>query len=61
VVLTGTNPNQADTDADGLEDLVEIKVHATDPDLADTDGDGWDDGAEVAVGSDPLDPTDHPV
>jgi hypothetical protein len=40
----GTNPNAKDTDADGLDDNIELNV--TDPLVADTDGDGLSDGQE---------------
>lgn len=44
----------ADTDSDGLEDLLEIEI-GTNPALADTDGDGWDDYEELFVqGTDPT-------
>jgi len=53
----GTDPCEADTDGDGLDDDYEINVPLTSPLLADTDGDGLDDGAEVNTHStDPLDP-----
>ena len=43
-----------DSDADGLYDGRELRLHGTDPHCADTDGDGLSDGAEVAAGTDPL-------
>lgn len=49
---TGTNPNAADADGDGLSDPAEIFVHHTDPYRADTDGDGLNDGREVELGTD---------
>ncbi|WP_081452826.1 DUF1800 domain-containing protein [Verrucomicrobium spinosum] len=60
----GTDPRVADTDGDGLLDLVEtgtgIWASATDtgsnPLLQDTDGDGLTDGAEVATLPLPTDP-----
>ena len=53
----GTNPNDPDTDDDGLSDGVEVNTHHTDPLNSDTDGDGLIDGAEVNVhGTDPLNP-----
>lgn len=50
----GTNPNDPDTDHDGLFDLDEVKVYHTDPKKADTDGDGTADGLEVKQGSNPI-------
>ncbi|MBX3744395.1 MAG: Ig-like domain-containing protein [Verrucomicrobiae bacterium] len=44
----------ADTDNDGLPDVVEAVV-GTDPRNPDTDGDGVSDGDEVRLGLDPLD------
>lgn len=52
----GTNPNDPDTDDDGLSDGAEVNTHHTDPLNPDTDGDGLLDGAEVNIhGTDPLD------
>jgi outer membrane protein OmpA-like peptidoglycan-associated protein len=42
-----TNPNQPDTDNDGLRDGDEVRKYATDPKAADTDADGLSDGEEV--------------
>ena len=43
----GTEPNQADTDGDGLLDGDEVNTHGTSPLLADTDGDSLSDYDEV--------------
>jgi outer membrane protein OmpA-like peptidoglycan-associated protein len=43
----GTDPNNPDTDGDGLNDGEEIRTYKTNPLVADTDGDGLKDGAEV--------------
>ena len=43
----GTNPDNPDTDNDGLKDGDEVKTTMTNPAKADTDGDGLNDGAEV--------------
>jgi hypothetical protein len=61
-VGAGTDPTEADTDEDDLDDGVETNtgsfVSATDtgtsPTNADTDGDGLNDGAEIDLGSSPL-------
>ena len=45
--ITQTDPNNNDTDGDGLNDSYEALVLLTDPTSADTDGDGIDDGVEV--------------
>ncbi len=50
----GTDPDDADTDNDLLNDGLEINVHGTDVFDYDTDGDGFSDGIEVFNGSDPL-------
>ncbi|MEE2758943.1 MAG: transglutaminase domain-containing protein [Candidatus Thermoplasmatota archaeon] len=42
-----TNPLQADSDGDGLNDSYEALVLLTDPTDSDTDSDGIDDGVEV--------------
>jgi hypothetical protein len=51
----GTDPQNPDTDGDGLSDGDEVHVYHTNPLLWDTDGDGISDGVEVRTGSDPLD------
>jgi len=51
----GTDPNDADTDNDGLNDGLEINVYGTDVFDQDSDGDGWLDGIEAFNGSDPMD------
>jgi hypothetical protein len=52
----GTDPQNPDTDGDGLSDGDEVHVYHTDPLNPDTDGDGISDGLEVKTGSDPLNP-----
>lgn len=53
----GTNPALADTDADGLDDGIEVRDTETTPTDSDTDDDGLSDGKEVNdLGTDPLDP-----
>jgi hypothetical protein len=54
-LVTGTNPENPDTDGDGLSDGVEVqnRMNPLDPDM---DRDGVNDGQEVAQGSDPLFP-----
>jgi len=42
-----TDPQDADTDGDGLEDGAETVTHETDPNHPDTDDDSLTDGAEV--------------
>jgi hypothetical protein len=55
---TGTDPNNSDTDGDGLDDGAEVTTHSTDPVKSDSDGDGVPDGWEVANGFDPNDPSE---
>lgn len=43
----GTDPENPDTDGDGLSDGDEVHLYRTNPLKADTDGDGLNDGAEV--------------
>ena len=50
-----TNPNDADTDDDGLDDGFEVRL-GTDPLSSDSDGDGRSDAEEVNAGTDPLNP-----
>lgn len=48
------DPENADTDGDGLLDGDEVDVYGTDPLDADSDGDGLVDGLEIEAGSDPF-------
>ncbi|MFA6486255.1 MAG: hypothetical protein WCT40_02725 [Candidatus Magasanikbacteria bacterium] len=50
----GTDPENSDTDADGLTDYEEVATWKTDPLKADTDGDTFKDGQEVRAGYNPL-------
>ncbi len=54
--ITQTDPNNNDTDGDGLNDSYEAFILLTDPTAVDTDGDGISDGVEVngAYGDPPL-------
>lgn len=53
----GTNPQNTDSDGDGLSDGDEVIVYKTDPLKADTDGDGLSDGDEVLIWhTNPLNP-----
>ncbi|MEW6535628.1 MAG: right-handed parallel beta-helix repeat-containing protein [Candidatus Auribacterota bacterium] len=54
--IGGTNPDNADTDGDGLNDDTEITTTLTSPTDSDTDDDGLSDGDEVNThGTDPKD------
>jgi cysteine-rich repeat protein len=55
-----TNPDDADSDNDGLKDGAEVENRGTDPLDADSDNDGIDDGDEVTAGTDPNDPASGP-
>jgi hypothetical protein len=55
VLVTGTDPNNEDSDGDGLSDGVEVD-HRMNPLDADMDKDGVSDGQEVENGTDPLFP-----
>ena len=50
--LLGTNPDDPDSDDDGLGDAEETALFHTNPLDADTDDDGESDAAEVAAGTD---------
>jgi len=50
----GTDPNNADTDGDGLSDGDEINVYHTNPLNPDMDGDGLSDKWEVDHGLNPT-------
>ncbi|MDR7254552.1 hypothetical protein J2X46_003545 [Nocardioides sp. BE266] len=54
----GTDPNDADSDDDGLRDGPEVNTYDTDPLDADTDDGGVNDGDEVQNGTDPSDGSD---
>jgi hypothetical protein len=54
--VLGTDPNNPDTDGDGLNDGTEVRQYRTDPLNPDTDGDGLSDGDEVSSATDPLNP-----
>lgn len=57
-IALGTDPNNPDSDADGLLDGEEVNTHGTDPLNPDTDSDGVSDGDEVTNGTNPTDPAD---
>jgi hypothetical protein len=51
----GTDPNDADSDDDGLNDGAEVSLYFTNPLAPDTDADGLSDSFEINTnGSDPL-------
>jgi outer membrane protein OmpA-like peptidoglycan-associated protein len=53
----GTDPNNPDTDGDGLKDGAEVKTYHTNPLNPDTDGDGLNDYDEIfKFKTDPLNP-----
>lgn len=54
--LAGTDPNNPDTDGDGLSDGDEVHKYHTDALNPDTDGDGIPDGLEIKLGTNPLNP-----
>ena len=56
----GTNPDNADTDGDGLSDSLEVDL-GTNPLLSDSDGDGYSDSEEQQEGTSPVDANDQPV
>jgi hypothetical protein len=43
----GLDPNNPDTDSDGVADGDEVDIYSTDPFTADSDGDGVSDGGEL--------------
>ncbi len=51
---TGSNPDVADSDGDGLLDGTEVTVYHTDPNKKDTDADGFDDDFELSTGFSPI-------
>lgn len=58
--VEGTDPNDADTDNDGLDDGEEVLTYNTGPLNPDSDGDGVLDGQEVTYGYNPNDANDTP-
>jgi len=52
----GTDPNNPDTDGDGLLDGDEVNFYHSNPTKSDTDGDGYKDGEEVRNGYSPIGP-----
>ena len=54
--VLGTDPDNWDTDGDGLGDGDEVIIWKTDPQNPDTDGDGFEDGSEVRNGYSPTGP-----
>jgi len=54
----GTDPNNVDSDGDGLIDGDEVNTYGTDPADADTDDGSVNDGTEIENGTDPLDGSD---
>ncbi len=52
----GTNPQNPDTDGDGLTDGEEVLRYATNPLNVDSDGDGVWDGDEIQQGTNPNNP-----
>lgn len=52
----GTNPNNWDSDGDGVSDGDEVLVWKSDPLNRDTDGDTFWDGAEIKNGYNPVGP-----
>ncbi len=56
----GTDPNNPDSDGDGLNDGDEVNTFGTDPLDEDTDDDGFNDNEEIDAGTDPGDPDSLP-
>ena len=54
------NACDPDDDNDGLSDEEEAGIYGTDPLVRDTDGDGYTDGEEVFSGTNPLDSASQP-
>jgi hypothetical protein len=58
---TGTRPDSADSDGDGLSDGVEVYEQQSNPNAADSDGDGFNDGFEVSSGFSPTNAASKPA
>lgn len=59
--LRGTDPNNSDTDGDGLHDGEEVNTYRTDPLNPDTDEDGINDKAELTLRTDPTNKFSFPA
>ena len=55
-----TDPNDSDSDNDGLSDGDEIREYHTNPLSQDTDGDNFSDKTEIDKETDPLDEDNYP-
>ena len=56
----GSDPNNPDSDSDGLPDGDEVNVYSTSPLNSDSDGDFYSDADEITSGTDPNDFDDIP-
>ena len=56
----GSDPEDKDTDDDGLDDGEEMNTHSSSPLLVDTDGDGHDDKSDAFHGTPLNDASDFP-
>jgi hypothetical protein len=52
--------DRQDTDADGINDNLEVQRFGSSPTAADSDSDGASDGEEISTGVNPLDPRSRP-
>jgi hypothetical protein len=52
--------DRQDTDADGINDNLEVQRFGTSPTAPDSDSDGASDGEEISAGVNPLDPRSRP-
>jgi uncharacterized repeat protein (TIGR02543 family) len=61
VIGANFEPDQSDSDGDGLTNYEELAIYYTNPSVPDTDGDGYSDAGEVQRGSDPCNPASIPA
>lgn len=59
-VSVGSNPNDRDTDKDGVEDGLEVNTYQSNPLLKDSDSDGYEDGFEISTGFSPTSASSTP-
>lgn len=57
---TGTNPDMADSDGDGISDGEEVIIYQTNPNELDSDSDGFSDLYEIRSGFDPKSDESYP-